>query len=215
MGRADALRRALARGAGRGARGARALSLRRALTSRAPSHRSSLAAAAAAVAPRARRYLERWDRENQLTASAPAAPRFAVGAAVECNVGDDGWRRGTVVAQHYLEDGWERTVPYQVELADGTLIYAPEDVDELVRLAPPRAPRPAAARAPAPRFALGAAVECNVSGEGWRRGTVVAHDYVEDGWERTVPYQVELADGKLIYAPEDVDELVRLARRRS
>ena len=83
----------------------------------------------------ARRYLERWDRENQLTASAPAAPRFAVGAAVECNVGDDGWRRGTVVAQHYLEDGWERTVPYQVELADGKLIYAPEDVDELVRLA--------------------------------------------------------------------------------
>ena len=61
--------------------------------------------------------------------------RFDVGAEVECNFGGGEWKRGTVVAHHYLEQGWERPAPYQVQLADGVLIFAPEDRDDVVRLA--------------------------------------------------------------------------------
>jgi G3E family GTPase len=41
--------------------------------------------------------------------------RFQVGAAVECNLGDQ-WARGDVVAHDYCEEGWERgrVAPYQV-----------------------------------------------------------------------------------------------------
>lgn len=59
--------------------------------------------------------------------------RFAIGTSVECNVGDDFWMRGTVVALDYVEDGWDAPAPYQVELDDGTLIFAPLDEDWVVR----------------------------------------------------------------------------------
>jgi hypothetical protein len=63
------------------------------------------------------------------------APRFAVGTAVECNMGPAGWRRGTVVALDYAEPGMEQPVPYQVELANnGGLIFASTDADWCVRL---------------------------------------------------------------------------------
>lgn len=60
--------------------------------------------------------------------------RFDVGAKVECNVGT--FVRGTVIALHYREPDWPpgRYAPYQVQLDDGRLIYAPHDHDKLVRL---------------------------------------------------------------------------------
>lgn len=60
--------------------------------------------------------------------------RFAVDARVLCRV-SDGWKLGTVVALNYREDDWPagRSVPYQVELDDGTLIFAPIDNDALIR----------------------------------------------------------------------------------
>ena len=59
--------------------------------------------------------------------------RFAVGENVRCNVGD--WVNGTVVKVHYSEPDWPEdvTVPYQVRLTDGRLIYAPMDSDRLIR----------------------------------------------------------------------------------
>jgi G3E family GTPase len=59
--------------------------------------------------------------------------RFAVGDKVECNTG--AWSAGEIVALFYRDDGMPPGVvaPYQVKLADGNLIYAPEDVDELIR----------------------------------------------------------------------------------
>ena len=89
------------------------------------------------------------------------APRFKVGARVECFAAeksdkDNGFRKGTVVAHHYFEEGWEldRFSPYQVELDDystprrgpryvrgrraadsNSLIHAPEDNDTYIRAA--------------------------------------------------------------------------------
>ena len=37
------------------------------------------------------------------------------------------------------------------------------------------------------------------------RGVVCALDYVEEGWDQPAPYQVELEDGTLIFAPIDED----------
>ena len=56
-----------------------------------------------------------------------------MGTSVECNVGDETWMRGTVVALDYVEEGWDQPAPYQVELEDGTLIFAPIDEDRVIR----------------------------------------------------------------------------------
>ena len=58
--------------------------------------------------------------------------RFAVGDRVECNIGE--WVSGKVVRLWYIEEGLDFPVPYQVLLDDGALIYAPQDIDETVRL---------------------------------------------------------------------------------
>ena len=58
--------------------------------------------------------------------------RFPLGAEVECNMGE-AWVPGKVVAHDYAEEGWDRPAPYQVELADGTRIFAPIDEDWVIR----------------------------------------------------------------------------------
>ncbi len=87
------------------------------------------------------------------------APRFKVGARVECFTGEEPHKRfhkGTVIAHHFFEEGWEldRFSPYQVELDDystprrgpryvrgrraadsNSLIHAPEDNDTYIRAA--------------------------------------------------------------------------------
>jgi len=62
--------------------------------------------------------------------------RFTIGADVECNTGG-GWQKGKVVQLMYRDEGMPpgMVAPYQVKLAEGGLIYAPEDDDKLVRLA--------------------------------------------------------------------------------
>ena len=59
------------------------------------------------------------------------------------------------------------------------------------------------------RFDIGSKVECNLGPEQWIEGTVVAHDYIEDGWDKPAPYQVQLKDGTLIFAPIDEDWVIR------
>lgn len=68
-----------------------------------------------------------------------------------------------------------------------------------------------AARAPALRFTVGERVRCRVSQSEWAPGCVAQLWYHEPGWPETrlVPYQVELDDGRLIFAPLDKDELIR------
>ena len=62
--------------------------------------------------------------------------RFALGARVECFVGDGQWCPGRVVAHYYREDDWEPEFvsPYQIALDSGDLIHAPVDDDRSIRL---------------------------------------------------------------------------------
>lgn len=77
-------------------------------------------------------------------------PRFTVGEEVECSI-EGGYTKGRIVALHYRESDWPvgATAPYQVELEDGDLIYAPWDHDGCIRK--PIAPLVPAPVVPAPR----------------------------------------------------------------
>mmetsp|Transcript_9089 Transcript_9089/g.26509 ORF Transcript_9089/g.26509 Transcript_9089/m.26509 type:complete len:405 (+) Transcript_9089:33-1247(+) len=60
------------------------------------------------------------------------------------------------------------------------------------------------------RFAMGTKVECKTGG-GWVKGEVVAHMYRDEFMPpgMVAPYQVKLDSGELIWAPEDVNNLIR------
>ena len=65
------------------------------------------------------------------------ALRFTVGERVRCRVSQSEWAPGCIAQLWYREPDWPegRLVPYQVELDDGRLIFAPLDKDELIRAA--------------------------------------------------------------------------------
>ena len=65
----------------------------------------------------------------------PPALRFTVGERVRCRVSQSEWAPGCVVQLWYREPDWPegQQAPYQVELDDGGLIFAPFDRDELIR----------------------------------------------------------------------------------
>ena len=65
----------------------------------------------------------------------PSDLRFGAGERVRCRVAPTQWAPGCVVRLFYREDEWPagRVVPYQVELDDGRLIFAPADTDHLIR----------------------------------------------------------------------------------
>ena len=62
------------------------------------------------------------------------------------------------------------------------------------------------------RFALGDKVECSTSG-GWKVGSIVKLMFrspdMPSGF--VAPYQIQLDDGPLIYAPVDDDRVIRKA----
>jgi len=60
--------------------------------------------------------------------------RFGVGDKVQCNTGGK-FQKGEVVSLMYREEGMQpgMIAPYQVRLLDGTLIFAPEDTEEVIR----------------------------------------------------------------------------------
>lgn len=70
-------------------------------------------------------------------------------------------------------------------------------------------------RRPTWRFEIGARVSCRIGPNpvtGWASGRVVALNYSEANWPpgSYVPYQIWLHDGRLIFAPQDTDEVIRL-----
>ena len=80
-------------------------------------------------------YRETWADEDRRLEMQAAPVRFDIGTHVECLMGGYVWQRGTVIAHYYREPQWplDRWTPYQVELDDGLLIWAPEDIDECIR----------------------------------------------------------------------------------
>mmetsp|Transcript_20962 Transcript_20962/g.31055 ORF Transcript_20962/g.31055 Transcript_20962/m.31055 type:complete len:152 (+) Transcript_20962:130-585(+) len=66
--------------------------------------------------------------------------------------------------------------------------------------------------APKLRFKLKQRVECYMGGS-WAKGKIVKLWYpIDEG--RWVPYQVLLEDGKMIYAPNDVDHTIRAEKKK-
>lgn len=66
--------------------------------------------------------------------------RFNVGTQVICRTGQTEWSAGVIVALDYSESYWPpgKTVPYQVQLNKGPLIFVPQDTDQLCqKLVPP------------------------------------------------------------------------------
>jgi hypothetical protein len=64
--------------------------------------------------------------------------RFNLGAKVECRIGPDeitGWAKGTVIQLWYREESWAEGsfAPYKILLDDGREIFAPGDVEMVVR----------------------------------------------------------------------------------
>ena len=64
--------------------------------------------------------------------------RFTIGTKVECLVGDE-WKNGKIIDLGY-RDEFGHHAPYQIELNDGSLVYAPID-DDLVATRQQRAAR--------------------------------------------------------------------------
>ena len=71
----------------------------------------------------------------EMQAKRLAALRFDVGDSVACCVGPNEWAKGKVVDRMYREEGRAGFAPYQVELDDGGLIFAPLDDDQVIRKA--------------------------------------------------------------------------------
>eukprot|EP00930_Biecheleria_cincta_P018804 TRINITY_DN14524_c0_g1_i1.p1 TRINITY_DN14524_c0_g1~~TRINITY_DN14524_c0_g1_i1.p1 ORF type:complete len:161 (-),score=18.06 TRINITY_DN14524_c0_g1_i1:25-507(-) len=61
------------------------------------------------------------------------------------------------------------------------------------------------------RFQVGTDVQCRTVPEEWCGGKIIALDYRDQSWPmgKTVPYQVELQDGRWIYVPKDLSMLCR------
>lgn len=68
--------------------------------------------------------------------------RFAIGDRVECRIGQDivtGWASGTVLSLWHREKSWPAgtVAPYQVQLDNGSFIFAPRDLVQIIRELPP------------------------------------------------------------------------------
>ena len=77
------------------------------------------------------------DDDEDLANFAPDL-RFVQGQAVECRIGPDpvtGWAKGEVIQLWYREPGWPEGsfAPYKIKLEDGKNIFAPADLDHVIR----------------------------------------------------------------------------------
>jgi len=79
-----------------------------------------------------------WPPQEEPEPLDPSTLRFKVGDNVECRVGPDpvtGWEKGKITKLLYREDNWPAyaQAPYQIQLNDGRLIFAPQDTDQVIR----------------------------------------------------------------------------------
>mmetsp|Transcript_15305 Transcript_15305/g.43130 ORF Transcript_15305/g.43130 Transcript_15305/m.43130 type:complete len:185 (-) Transcript_15305:131-685(-) len=61
--------------------------------------------------------------------------RFKIGDKVSCLLGQGEWAPGKIAGLWYRDPTWptRNYAPYQIELDDGRLIFAPADVDQVIR----------------------------------------------------------------------------------
>lgn len=84
--------------------------------------------------------LEKWHngQEAEWPPEEPIALRFSVGQFVLCRVGPTDWEPGQVTQLWYREPKWppDSFAPYKIKLDDGRTIFAPADLDQVIRLNP-------------------------------------------------------------------------------
>jgi hypothetical protein len=85
--------------------------------------------------------IEKWYRGED--ADWPPEPepiplRFREGHKVLCRVGPTEWAPGVVTQLWYRESNWQPGMfaPYKIHLDDGRDIFAPQDMDQIIRLNP-------------------------------------------------------------------------------
>jgi hypothetical protein len=68
----------------------------------------------------------------------PMELRFDVGTHVLCRVGPTEWAPGIIQQIWYRERAWPEGMyaPYKIHLDDGRDIFAPQDMDQVIRLNP-------------------------------------------------------------------------------
>ncbi len=79
-----------------------------------------------------------WPPEADPTEMAQPPLRFTVGTRVLCRIGPDpvqDWAPGSVIQLWYREPNWPRGsfAPYKIRLDDGRDIFAPGDLDQIIR----------------------------------------------------------------------------------
>jgi len=79
-----------------------------------------------------------FDDEEEFSELNQPQLRFEVGDKVECRIGPDpvtGWAKGSVAQLWYREQGWPPNswAPYKIQLDDGKCIFAPSDMDQIIR----------------------------------------------------------------------------------
>lgn len=79
-----------------------------------------------------------WPPIDDMDALGLPELRFEVGQKVECRVGPDevtGWAKGVIMQLWYREMDWAEGsyAPYKIKLDDGREIFAPGDVDMVIR----------------------------------------------------------------------------------
>jgi len=85
--------------------------------------------------------------------------RFDVGQEVMCRVGATDWSPGRVIQLWYREPNWPEGAfaPYKIRLDDGRDIFAPADMDQIIKANPNPPPRPQQQEQPPPPLAAVAA----------------------------------------------------------
>ena len=75
----------------------------------------------------------------------PEPLRFGIGTEVFCRVGPTEWKEGHIIELWYRESSWPEWVhaPYKVQLDDGRQIFAPQDMDQIIKINPNRTQPPA------------------------------------------------------------------------
>eukprot|EP00038_Savillea_parva_P026401 m.53855 g.53855 ORF g.53855 m.53855 type:complete len:553 (+) comp7488_c0_seq3:47-1705(+) len=139
--------------------------------------------------------------------------RFNVGDKVSARVSPTKWADAIVLSTHFSHPNMPAgmTAPYQLQVEEtGDLMIAPHDVPEIVcERGSDNKPTVSTER----RFKVGDRVEARVSmvPAKWLPAVVESVNYREPNFPpgAMAPYRLRLDNGQKIFAPHDVDEVVR------